>query len=216
MTAPAAASAPTARSRASRSSRLIGSSEVSSTVVTGRPSSDTVAGSPSRVRAAIGRRAGHRPQQRHQVLAAARQRPVCSIFADSPSGAGGYRPVVGDEPGEGLWPKTPQKNAGMRIDPAMSRGHPEHRSARIRPPRPHRRRSRPAVRLGVIRVAGAAVEPVARLDPQRQLGGVGHAERDRAGVDQALHRRRALDRRGLPRAPPGRPSAASRAARPTP
>lgn len=45
--------------------------------------------------------------------------PIDSSRAASPSVEGNW-PVFGTRSADGLWPKTPLKNAGSRIEPAMS------------------------------------------------------------------------------------------------
>ena len=55
--------------------------------------------------------------------------------------------MFGTRPGDGLWPKTPLKNAGSRIEPAMSEprptGEPPEPTAAPSPPE-----EPPAVRRG--------------------------------------------------------------------
>ncbi len=41
------------------------------------------------------------------------------------SAGSGYWPALSTRPPVGLWPKTPLKNAGMRIDPPMSAPRPK-------------------------------------------------------------------------------------------
>ena len=66
--------------------------------------------------------------------------------AASPAVDGNW-PVFGTSPGDGLWPKTPLKNAGTRIEPAMSEprptGDPPEPTAAPSPPE-----EPPAVRCG--------------------------------------------------------------------
>ncbi len=49
--------------------------------------------------------------------------PTASIRVRSPS-AGGHWPVLGTSHDDDLWPNTPLKNAGRRIEPPMSEPRP--------------------------------------------------------------------------------------------
>jgi hypothetical protein len=73
--------------------------------------------------------------------------PAVSIRAASPSATGNW-PVFGMTPHEGLWPKTPLKKAGSRIEPPMSdpspNGEPPLPTAAPSPPE-----EPPAVRLAL-------------------------------------------------------------------
>jgi len=53
----------------------------------------------------------------------------------------------------------------------------------------------------VVRVAGAAVQGVVRLEPHAHLAGVGRAEHQRAGSLQPRHRRRVLGHPHIPDRP---------------
>ena len=101
----------------------------------------------------------------------------------------GYWPVFGTQPGDGLWPKTPLKNAGSADRAADVRAEADRRAARA-DGRALAARGAAGDPMRVVGVAGAAVDAVVGLDPHRHLGRVGHAERDEAGVDQPLRRRR--------------------------
>ena len=171
---------------------MIGCTNADSLISTRSPSSETLAGSPSWGSSVTSGSAPSGPDRirstRHQVLATARQRadaeqPLRLAVRDR------VGPRVRHEPVRGLVPEH-----------AAEEGRDTDRAADVRP-EPERRRpaadrrtlaaGRAAGRpRGVVGVAGAPVHAVVGLDPQRQLGDVGEAERDRAGVDQPLDGRR--------------------------
>ena len=143
-------SAPTARSRASRSSRV---HRQNRGVLDGRhPQSlqrdrrpDRRA-QPRRLSGSSAIGPGHHPQQRHQVLAPARERPRLEHRRRRRPGVGGYSPEFGTSPGRRL---VAEHAAEQCRDPDRARdvgGRPRTATRRSPPPRPRRPRNlRPPV-----------------------------------------------------------------------
>src|SRR5437016_2969167 len=130
-----------------------GPREGRATVVTVRPAHDTSLGSPSPAGSPdIARSSGIRSSPRRA------SGPTPSIRPESPV-VGGHMPSFETTPADGLWPNTPQKSAGIRIEPAMSdaipKGEPPEPTAAPSPPD-----EPPAVRLGSY---GLLVRPYRRL-----------------------------------------------------
>ena len=137
-------------------------------------------------------RARHDRQQRHQVLGPADQRAGGEHLRGS-AGCRRIVPGVRDQPRRRFVAEHAAEEGRHADRAADVRADAERRGARTdrcalaaRGPT-----GRP---VGVVRIVRAPVHPVGGLDPQRQLRGVGDAKRDRAGVDQPLHRRRRLHR----------------------
>ena len=165
----------------------------------------------------VDRRRGRRSTRRTGIRSSARRAsgPVASSRASRARWGPGSGRCAGRARRCGLWPKTPLKNAGSRIEPPMSVPSPNGANAGAdRGALAARGAAGGAGR--VVGVVGAPPDAVLGLDPQRQLGGVGDPERDRAGVDQPLRRGRRASRRPARggRAPPS--VAASRRPRTTP
>ena len=121
--APALSSASAARSRAARNSRLTLTYDASSLSSTRMPSIGTSAGSPIGISRTYGSMPSGPAMTRSIGIRSSARRvigPIVSIIAATSVSTVGNCPVLGTSPGVGFRPKTPLKNAGMRIEPPMS------------------------------------------------------------------------------------------------